>query len=298
MELEHALPEISRCTDGDRVLAACRKFADVLTDRGWDHDTVLRAGIHREVKRIVTMTEPVLPMGILKTQKNVTVSVDFLAEKEQIAFDEDSQRALYEETFKISAQLREQVRPDELPDWILDVLKKKPLFVNSRNTDDEGDTLSDANEDEPELNAGVLLSTDFEKVTEIEYVLDVDGDIEDYTVTCRYHYDDMHIDERSSGWGVGAIEYVDEVMDGEVTVTDPYGHDALSEEDIHIFEESFDSVMKKILTGDNEEGNELDDSEESRALRAEQEDELDSHYRRALGMIALNSQRFIGMRIK
>ncbi len=301
MELEHALPQIEHDTDGEIVLAACRRFASVLTDRTWDRDSVLRTHIYREITRVITSTQEVAPNGLLETEKKITVAADFLAEKDQIAFDEEAQIPLFEESYKISAHLREQVRPDELPDWVLDSLKRRPLFTLPQNNTDDligSGASNDEEAVEPELHLEVLYSFDFEKVTEVSYVIDVDGDIEDYTVTCRYLYDNMHIDERSSGWGEDAVEYVDSVMDGEVTITGSHAHATLSEEDAHLFEESFDSVMQAILNPDDHAEVEDEDEGDRAASEAEWQDEMDSHYRRALGMIALNSQRFNGIRIK
>ena len=304
MELEHALPEIRRPADGARVLEICRRFASVLTDQTWNRDDVLKTHIHREVTRLVTSKQSGAPAGVLEVEKKVTIAADFLAEKEQIGFDDESDRPLYEESYQISAELREQVRPDELPDWVLDLLKKRPLFVKSATPngeldDDAAAVLYDDEPSEPELDMNVIYSTNFDKVTEISYVIDIDGDIEDCTVTCRYLHDDVHIGERSSGWGESAIEYVSEVMDGEVVVSGPHDQDALSEADVRLFQESFDTVMNDILHPDEDDDDSDDPDDPVRAaIEAEWNDEMDSHYRRALGMIALNSQRFIGMRIK
>lgn len=218
-------------------------------------------------------------------------------EKDQVGYDDETDTPEYEESYKISAELRERVHSEELPAWILAELKKKPLFQltpPAEDTREDSMLLDDEPDVEPELNPEVMDVVEFDKVTEISYVIDVDGDIEDYTVTCRYLYDGMHIGERSSGWDENVTEYVDRVLDGEITVTTPYGHPPLSEADARLFEESFDTVMDGILHPD---GGEQDEATRA-AAEAEWHDEMDAHYRRALGMIALNAQRFVGMSIK
>lgn len=281
MELEHVLPPINRHSDGERVRDTCQRFAMVLTDKSWQRDDTLHARIQRELKTVISIDEPIGTAGKLTTERRIAVSADFTAEKEQFGFDEHRQKPLYEEVYTISASLREQVRPDELPEWIFEALSTKIAF--KKDEDDDGQTLA-----RDRVSLDTLYAFDFEKVSEVEYVINQAGDIDNYSVVCRYLFDNNFIDERSYSWEDEMVEYVTNVIDSKSQEIYTPNDDPLTEEDIVKFQQSFDAAISSLQFDAFEQ-----DATEQGLYITE-----DTHCRRALGMIALNAKRFIGMRIK
>ncbi len=289
MELEQVLPEISQEIDGKALLEVSRKFADVLTEETWDQDSNLSTKIQREFKNLLVI--PVLDTDnqVVMKERQVIVNALFTAEKIQVDFDEKTERPEFEEIYTIGASIREIIQPHELPDWIITKVREK--IVLHGESDDSSSTL-----EIEDFSSDMLQGFTFEKVLGVEYVVDETGELDDYTVTCSYLCDDWLVDQAQYSWSDG--EMMATAIDEETPVEfKPKNEEPITEAEINEFQESFDTIILAMTENADEEGDaftklEQDESEASFYTTEE------THCRRALGMIALNSRRFVGMNIK
>jgi|GEM_PF-6822739 len=287
MELEHVLPEINRPKDARQVFEACRHFAEVLTDRKWHRPGMRRTKISREFSHVITKPVSEDPHQLAQTEHYVSVEVKFDADKVVIGYDEAFQMPEFEEVYTVSAGLREDIGADELPDWIRGQVVQGVKLHDPDNHDDEGMAV-ELGPIDPEA----LDSFKFEKLMEVEYVFDEDVEIADYAVRCAYFCDGGIIDRVKYSWSDDAVEYVSTVLENMSVENHPAFDRPLSEADVQAFEESFDTIIDALYDLDAFSKLEEDTSGEGMYLTE------DIHCRRAMAMIALNSRRFIGMRIK
>lgn len=302
MEFERIIPQTGRRVNAEKIAEYCRRLADVLVNKSWHLDDVLGAHVQREIKRVVTLSESIGPAE-LKTARTIRVTADFWADKEEADFDEEDVVTHYEPHYKIRAALSEEVDATELPEWVLEALRKQPTFQKKRSTPEGDGVLFDESESEPELDPEMLDVFMYEKTTAMHYVLDDEGWIEDFGVVCQYECNGQFIDAREYSWSADAVETIEQYSDGvDLDFEEDATQSALSkltESEIEQFGAQFDQVMQQIL--DDEKRAQYDEAfarfEEIEA-RENYEESARAHYSRAFGMLALNAARFIGMRIK
>jgi len=289
MELEQILPETTQQINAKALLRVCRRFANVLTEKAWNQDDMLNTKTSHSIKSMRAIPPYVDANDTLVEEKReVTISVNFEANKEQSDFNDETQRPEFDEEYTVSASIREVVAPGELPEWILEQAMQKLNLI-----DEEGrkSSLGEAN-----VGVGVLSNFKFEKESEIEYVIDEYGELNDYAVVCRYWCDDWLLDQAQYSWEAIEGSYEATVVEGEATEFRKKIDAPLTEGAIEEFQRSFDTLIEAFIDDvDNEEAfNQLEQNETESGISTTEE----AHNRRVLGMIALNSRRFVGMNIK
>lgn len=287
MEFEGIIPKVRRPIDQDKLASYCRKFADVLSDKSWQFNDVLGAHIQREVRRIVVTGESIGDAR-LHSARIHKVMLDFWADKDEADFDDEDNILRYEEHYTLSASLTEEVAPVDLPEWVIESLSQNVEFQKN---------LENSNE-QPEIDLEKVDSFIYDKTTVMRYVIDEEGFIEDFAIICRYECNGQVIDTREYSWSDTIIEAIG-TSTWRSDTKEKENDTQLSESDIISFQDHFDAVMQQIVEEDervriDEQFRKLESDE----LESRSEEDWQLHYTRAFGMLALNAERFIGMRIK
>lgn len=271
------------------LLKACQKFADILANGGWFESENHEVSITRSFTEVIGRDTTLKIEGALTPiiQSRIKTEVGFQAEKEPIEYDENS--VLLEEMYTLSAKVTEVVHHSEVPERVLSQVSE---FINSDDDNDDSDDENDGDVigNQAAISEDIVLSRyTFERQHEVAYVVDEDGEVSDYLIAVRYLVDGDEFDEETYSWGGAMLDTLPEpsfVHDDKVVEWKKSTETDIDESEIEHFLGAFDSIMQKIM-----DTNKFDD------LTSELAPEDDEHHRRALGILAMTSYGFRGIRL-
>lgn len=265
----------------ERLLDACQKLADVLANSEWADLENRGVEITRSFREAFGREVKVSSLNQSFQEHVVSTTVNFKAEKEVNEYDEGS--LIAEEIYSISAAIGETIHHSELPDYILEQISEGVL--ENDDEDEEGGAIAQVIEPTKEFLAAFI----FEREQEIGYVINEEGDIEDYYVGMTYLADGEEIDTKKYSWSDQALSesYMPtSVIDNKVIEWQKDDESVFDSNDIARFLETFEAIIEKLT-----------DLDAVDAIYERSYDADDTHYRRALGIVAMTASGFKGIKI-
>ena len=264
---------------GKELLKECRRFAEALSNGQWHDNENRRVGIKRDFQEVVAGF-PVKNNGITLPEINITTESNFLAQKEVIGVEDDGITPRLEEVYTISVAVKDAIDSSQLPEWIREQLMEQ--IIEGDEDNEAGDII--------EPSEQFLDNFHFTRETEMGYVIDESGDLNDFSMICRYAVDDDEIDKVTYSWAE-SMEATDlSVVDGKILEYRQSELPGITEEDFEAIRNTFDSIVEAISAQQKFDALEQINNESGLYL-----DEGD-HCRRAMGMLALSSRGMVGMR--
>lgn len=278
MDLRESFRPRNKYITPERLLRSCQNFANVLANNQWQEPETRNVCITRSITHVLGRNierQNNIPVENQYELENTSMrlTVEFEADKETLAEDADEISLL--EVFVVTSVMVRTVQPEELPELV-----REQMIERLRNTVAEDIEAGVSTED-------ILRKFILEEKQSVRYVIDEDGEVDDYTTALHYlangkkivgkkynHFSSVNKSAGvQNGWSnngtLESYEYIDSEMD---------------EKDVVKMIDDFDVVVGEI--------NAQVDLERLIESAAPPEDEK---RRRALAMIGLASSGMKGL---
>jgi len=250
----------------ETLARVCWNFSDVLMGRRWMYDEVRSAEIKRSVAEAVGIAEL---MGSVAVKPLMTeASINFVATKSLIS--EPGEKLVDAETYYIELTMSQSVDHKEIPAYLLDEI------FDEHKSDDEHDHDTDTVMDFVEKDTIDDVSIMQEQT--ISYHINGDGEIEYYSLTFGYTFEDEKVYENyySSEQGERITAPVKLAESGEIVDDKPVVLEDLSDAQLEREIKDIDTAWKTFA----------EESTAEEVARFGGQSQLD-HRRQALAMIGM-----------
>ncbi|MFZ1301574.1 MAG: hypothetical protein WAQ27_03285 [Candidatus Microsaccharimonas sp.] len=276
MELNRSIQIPKRLQTAEQLNEANWNFANVLAMGKWSSNAIDRVGITRTVRESLGAEYELDEAYIQPIMNELTLS--FFALKKYVETKDGEDEVLIP-SYKIISTTSQEIEKLEIPEKVLE-----EIFEDFDEDEDDDDDRDEDDEDYPINWAKQNLDEfDIHRVQQVEYDIDHEGEIEDYTISYEYLIDDRQVHEVSYTHSSDEYSWAPILLaNGTSLEKRPVVLTVLTKDEIKLETKGIDTAFEEFML-----------EKSLRELTALSGLPKEEHIRRLLSMIGLVSGGFI-----